>query len=307
MLAWLVACAGAGEVRAATADLARAGQDPLPIRATWTDGTAPMPVIVFSHGLAGSRDGYQPLVRAWAERGYLVLQPTHPDSLAYQPRSEWLSDLRDARGYAARSLGDWDERPREVSFVLDHLDDLGRIGVDLARVDREHVGVGGHSFGAHTAALCGGLVTLAREDLAEPRADAILLLSPQGPGGGVPDDGYGAIHLPTLMVTGSEDVSPVTGQGPDWRLGAWTSLGSDQAWLLYLDGATHNLGGVSGRWFPGAGATDPALLQAVIDATTAFWDATLRGDAAARARLDHPAPTDPRVHLTAKAPATMGR
>lgn len=306
MTEWLalavMGCASAGATapgaHTAVYELARPGQDPLPVRASWSDGAEPMPVIVFSHGLGGSRDGYDGLVAAWVDRGYLVLQPTHPDSLAFVPRSQRLAFARDPKAFAAEHLDAWDERPAEVSYVLDHLDALTPLGVDPARVDAEHVGIGGHSFGAHTAALCGGLVTLGGGDHAEPRADAILMLSPQGVGAGIPPHGYGGITKPAMVVTGSEDVSPITGQGPEWRLSAWKSLGSTDRWLLFLDGATHTLGGMNSR--VGRLTGDPELASAVNDATSAFWDATLRGDAAARDRLDHGVtrPAGPRIHLT---------
>lgn len=308
----LVGCSLAGEASGTTAtgvhsaayELPRPGQPPLPVRATWADGDAQatMPVIVFSHGLGGSRDGYDGLVAAWAARGYLVLQPTHPDSLAFQPRGERLGFVRDPAAYAAEHLDAWDERPAEVSYVLDHLDALTALGVDPGRVDGARVGIGGHSFGAHTAALCGGLATLGGGDHAEPRADAILMLSPQGVGAGIPPHGYRNITRPAMVVTGSEDVSPITGQGPEWRKTAWETLGSADRWLLFLDGATHTLGGMNSRL--GRSTGDAELAAAVNDATAAFWDATLREGAAAKARLDAgvTAPAGPRIHLTRGAP-----
>ena len=84
------------------------------------------------------------------------------------------------------------------------------------------------------------------------------------------------------MVTGSRDVSPATGQGPDWRLQVWERLGAEPRWLLFLEGADHGLGGVGG----GRGRSASPTLDRVVAATTAFWQATLRGDPAARAALD---------------------
>ena len=40
----------------------------------------PCPVIVFSHGLGGSRDGYEYLGRHWAEQGQVAIHVTHPGS-----------------------------------------------------------------------------------------------------------------------------------------------------------------------------------------------------------------------------------
>jgi hypothetical protein len=133
--------------------------------------------------------------------------------------------------------------------------------------------------------VCGGLAPGGTPGLDEPRADALLLLSPEGPTRATPASAYAAITLPALVVTGSEDRSPRTGLGPEWRIEGWDALGSAERWLLVLDGAGHTLGGISGRR-SGADQTDAGTLEAVLDATATFWDATLRGDEAARARLD---------------------
>ena len=60
--------------------LAIDGQDiDLRVRAP-TAATDACPVIIFSHGLGGSREGYWPLAEAWASAGFVVIQPSHPGS-----------------------------------------------------------------------------------------------------------------------------------------------------------------------------------------------------------------------------------
>lgn len=307
MILLLVACAGAAPdgVHTATAEIARPGEDPLQVRATWPEGEGDLPVIVLSHGMGGSRDGYAPIAQHWAAHGYLVVQPTHPDSLALRSPREKLALLRGREAFVRDpdNLSAWDERPAEVSLVLDTLGKppgdlawLARAGLDPSRIDLEHVGIAGHSFGAHTAMLCGGLaVRVVGSKHREPRADAILLMSPQGSGPGVPKEGFAAIDRPTLVVTGSEDRSVRTGQGPEWRLEAWEGLTVPDRWLLWLDGAHHDLGGLSAR-LPASGDAD--LLEAVLEVTTTFWDATLRSDPAARRKLDAGETSGPRAHLT---------
>ena len=41
------------------------------------DGPGPFPVVVFSHGLGGSRDGYEYLGRHWAGCGYVSVHVQH--------------------------------------------------------------------------------------------------------------------------------------------------------------------------------------------------------------------------------------
>ena len=40
-------------------------------------GKGPFPVIVFSHGLGGSREGYEYLGRQWASQGYVAVHVEH--------------------------------------------------------------------------------------------------------------------------------------------------------------------------------------------------------------------------------------
>lgn len=53
----------------------------LPVRVTWTDAAGMFPVIIRSHGAYSSKDAYLPLVEYWARRNYVMIQPTHEDSI----------------------------------------------------------------------------------------------------------------------------------------------------------------------------------------------------------------------------------
>src|SRR6266436_7475404 len=54
----------------------------LPVRFLIPKSGGPFPVIVFSHGAGGSGQNYFPLTGFWATHGYVVIQPTHNDSIA---------------------------------------------------------------------------------------------------------------------------------------------------------------------------------------------------------------------------------
>src|ERR1700744_4715141 len=43
-------------------------------------GAGPFPVIIFSHGLGGSREGYEYLGQYWAAHGYVSVHVQHPGS-----------------------------------------------------------------------------------------------------------------------------------------------------------------------------------------------------------------------------------
>jgi len=39
-----------------------------------------LPIIIFAHGFGSSSDAYDPLVDYWVANGFVVIQPTFPDS-----------------------------------------------------------------------------------------------------------------------------------------------------------------------------------------------------------------------------------
>jgi len=58
-------------------------------------GQGPFPVIVFSHGLGGSRDGYEYLGRHWASHGYVSVHLQHlgSDDAVWRESKEPAKDL----------------------------------------------------------------------------------------------------------------------------------------------------------------------------------------------------------------------
>lgn len=242
------------------------------VRVTYPKGDKPAPVIVFSHGLYGSKDGYQPLARFWAANGYVVIQPTHPDSLkeGFQPVHE-----------ATRA---WDERPKQISHVIDSLatieEKTGR------KLDRDRIGVGGHSFGAHTSMLIGGAIAypglLAKgQSFRDPRVKATLLISPQGATGIFAKDSWKDYAVPALVITGSLDNSPVNDTKPENRLDPFKLGPEGKMSLVWIDGAHHGFGGISGSRFAGSGPPDEGQVWVVQQASLAFFDAFVKGDEAA--------------------------
>lgn len=54
------------------------------------------PLIIFSHGAGGSKDGALPLTRHWVTHGYITIQPTHEDSVILRRRRGENYSLLDA-------------------------------------------------------------------------------------------------------------------------------------------------------------------------------------------------------------------
>ncbi len=243
------------------------------------EGTGPLPVVLVSHGLGGSQWGYGYLGRHLAEHGYVSIHCTHPGS-------DWL--LWDGKGFGAGVVNmrkanedsvNWRERPRDLSFLIDHLPDLATQAPELAeRMDPGRIAVVGHSLGAYTALALAGLRPCLPEgpvDLADARPRAFVAMSPQGSGGFLPPGCWAGIMRPVLLITGTADEQPFdkTDHGLAWRLEAWGGIPDGAKSLLVLDGATH-------MTFAGGGLgekADPARLTAVCTAVTAFLDASLGG------------------------------
>jgi predicted dienelactone hydrolase len=71
--------AGQPEHRDTTITDAKRSRD-IPIRIYLPGRAAPSPVVIFSHGLGGTRAGSEYLGDHWAQRGYVVVFVQHPGS-----------------------------------------------------------------------------------------------------------------------------------------------------------------------------------------------------------------------------------
>ena len=132
-----------------------ARQRQIPARLYWPTSIktepAKAPLVVFSHGLGGSRLGYSYLGRYLAEQGYAVLHLQHAGS----DRAVWtsgifsmLSNLR-----AAASDANAIARAQDVSFAITRVLADERFA---PRIDASAIAVAGHSYGANTAMLVTG-------------------------------------------------------------------------------------------------------------------------------------------------------
>jgi len=253
----------------------------LAIRVTYPQAAGRYPLIVFSHGAGGSGDNYLDLTRHWSEHGYVVVQPTHLDSRRALGRMPGREEL-------AR----WGERPRDVALILDSLDTLEqRLGI-VGRIDRRTIGVGGHSFGAQTAQLIGGVLPAstslhAGTRFRDERVDAILVLSGQGAGREFDERSWMGPLPPMLVITGTNDV--VAGRGPNWRREPFDRAPPGSKHFLFIEGAHHGFGGISGARLAGdiAGPPNATHLDIVKASTLRFWDAYLKSDRGALQAL-HP-------------------
>lgn len=264
-----------------------ARQREVPIRVFLPANEAPAPVVLFSHGLGGTRDTCNYLGAHWAARGYVVVFLQHPGSDDSVWRDAPLRE-RMATMEKAASLENLVLRCGDVVAVLDHLTTWNGLADHRLhhRLDLEHVGMSGHSFGAVTTqAVAGQTAPLVGRKFVDPRIDAAIVMSPSPPRAGDAGRAFAGVAVPWLLMTGTRDVAPIGGQTAESRRNVFPHLpaGIDR-YELVLDGAEH--GAFCERSLPGAKhAANPNHHRAILALSTAFWDAELRGDTAAHTWL----------------------
>ncbi|TWT41219.1 Alpha/beta hydrolase family protein [Phycisphaerae bacterium RAS1] len=242
-----------------------------------------LPLLVFSHGLGGSRDGYAFLGEHLAARGWLVIHVQHAgsDTAAFRAVNEPLD-------VAVRRFTSDPEnlrhRPLDVSFIIDH---IARHDTFAPLVDPLRVAVAGHSFGAYTAlAVVGQRVELGRGPAAtfrDSRVRAAIAMSPSGAGTlGAAADAWSEIDKPCLLMTGTRDEPP--GKRPlRWRWDPFLGISLADAYMMLIDGAHHySFTDVSGLRIAARSTADPAHHSWICAATTAFLDAHVLGDEGGR-------------------------
>lgn len=264
----------------------------VPVRVHLPSERKAAPVVLFSHGLGGSRNGSTYLGKHWSARGYVAVFLQHPGS----DESVW----RDGEGIAGRmnavraaaSPQNYLERVRDVPAVLDELAkwDKAQDHPLAGRLDLSKVGMSGHSFGALTTqAVSGQAAGVGGQRFTDPRIKAALVLSPSAPMAGDAKTAFANVKLPWLLMTATNDIARLGGKplGPSdvaTRLAVYAALPPGDKYQLVLDGAGHSVF-TDRADFGGEKATNPDPHRAILALSTAFWDAYLRGDAAAKAWL----------------------
>ncbi len=118
-----------------------------------------LPVVVFSHGITGSRHLHQSLFEHISSQGYVVAALDHsfdcnlsvfPDKRIADYRSE-ITGHPDSVNIRNQQIN---TRGMDIAFILDQLEKIqsGIIKSNLTnRLDLQNIGIGGHSYGGATA------------------------------------------------------------------------------------------------------------------------------------------------------------
>jgi dienelactone hydrolase len=237
----------------------------------------PAPLVVFSHGIGGSRAGYGWLGTHWADEGFASLHLQHVGS----DRSLWSAGSPLALLERLQAAARDDEaiaRVHDLRFALDAVLD-GSLG---ERLDAARVVAAGHSYGANTTLLAAG-ARVERDgrpvDLAEPRIRAAIAISaPPFYGAPSPRPILAPVRLPSLHVTSTEDVIRIPGywSGADDRVAVFDAIGGERKVLAVFAGGSHSM--FTDR--PGAGGAElnARVKTATRELTTAFLRGVLDGD-----------------------------
>lgn len=257
----------------------------LPLRVYLPAAAEPAPVILFSHGLGGSRNNNAFLGKHWAMRGYVAVFLQHPGS----DEEIWKNALplqRMRRMKEAASAENYTARLRDVPLVINALTAWNASDAHplKGRLDLSRLGMSGYSFGAQTTQALAGQSAFGRISFAEPRIRAAVIMSPSPPARSDPAAAFATIKIPCLLLTGTHDDSPIGNTDPAARLKVFPHLKQAAAWQVVFDQATHMAFG--DRELAGNPPRDDRYHRAITALTTAFWDARLKDDPAATAWLN---------------------
>jgi dienelactone hydrolase len=263
------------------ADAAR--QRPVPVRLYLPQGGGRLPLLVFSHGIGGSRRGYTWLGQHLAANGMASLHLQHVGS----DRQVWtggsvfsvIGRLQDA-AQDAEAI----HRAQDLRFALDTL-----LSSELAaRFDTRRIAAAGHSYGANTTLLASGARVMRDGrvvDLRDERVRAAIVISAP-PFYGEPDPRpiLQSVTVPSLHVTCTDDTIRIPGyySGVEDRLAVYEATASPRKWLAVYEGGSHSM--FTDRGGTGGAVLNPQVKLATRALALAFLRGVFDGDSAALTR-----------------------
>jgi hypothetical protein len=114
-------------------------------------------------------------------------------------------------------------------------------------------------------------------------------MSPSVPERGDINAAFGSVRIPWPLMTGTHDTAAIGSQTPESRRRVFPALAPGDKFERVLDKAEHSV--FTERALPGdKERRNPNHHRAIFALSTAFWDAYLRNDAAAKAWLTGDSP-----------------
>jgi predicted dienelactone hydrolase len=188
----------------------------------------------------------------------------------------------------AASLDNFLLRVADVPAVLNQLEvwNTDKASPLAGRMNLKKVGMSGHSFGAVTTeAVSGEALPTGGQRFTDARITAAIAFSPSSPKAGSAAKAFGAVKIPWMLMTGTKDVAPIGHETVRSRLAVYPNLKLAPKYELVLNNAEHSV--FTDRALPGdREPRNPNHHRVILALSTAFWDAYLKDDAAARAWLN---------------------
>lgn len=244
------------------------------------DASRALPLVVFSHGIGGSRRGYSYLGRYFASQGYASLHLQHVGS----DRSLWAGSMFGLVGRLQNAAQE-DEaiaRVGDLKFALDQVLGSSAPGV---KIDATRIVAAGHSYGANTMLLAVG-ARVERNgrvmELAESRLKAAIILSaPPFYGESDPAKILAAIRVPTLHITATEDVIRIPGyySGAEDRVAVYEAISGARKLLAVFEGGSHSM--FTDRGGSGGVTLNPQVKNATRELSLAFMKSVFEREEAA--------------------------
>ena len=215
-------------------------------------------VILFSHGAGDWPSTYTTLLEIWAKAGFLVAAPLHVDSNAHPRTSDYtmraafplrIEDLKAAGAWAAKTAP----------------------GLPIAAA--------GHSYGSLVALVLGGALGHA------PTVKAVVGWSSLGLVPGLIDaQSYQTLAVPTLMITGDQDIRPDATDSWRAHLRPFEASPAGEKYAWIGKGVDHRFGGafITGKGDQAAALADAARLSVTFLRAEALGDADARDALAAQ-------------------------
>ncbi len=261
----------------------------VPVRIYLPAAKISAPVVLFSHGLGGSRMNSPYLGNHWAARGFVAVFVQHPGSDEGVWKNASPRDRMGAMQEAANGKN-FQLRVQDIPAVIDQLELWNKQdGHPLkGRMDLAHIGMSGHSFGARTTQAVSGESFFGKPRFADPRIAAAVAFSPSAPRLGSAAASFGKVRIPWMLMTGTKDLAVIGNADLESRMAVYPALPAGDKYELVLHSAEHSA--FSDRALPGdSEPRNPNHHKAILALSTAFWDAYLRNDPAAKSWLQSPA------------------
>ena len=248
----------------------------VPAKLYMPEGSAAVPLVVFSHGIGGSREGYSYIGKFLAANGFASLHLQHVGS----DRSIWGGNVLQMVGRLQTAAKDTEAiaRVQDLRFALDSLmadPELGK------RVDASRIAAAGHSYGANTTMLAAG-ARVVRDGKALEFKDtrikaAIIISAPPFYGESDFAPILQPISIPSMHITATKDDIDIPGYrslAAD-RTKVFDAMGGAVKALAVFEGGSHSI--FTDRLGTGGSELNPKVKAATRELTLAFLNSVLLG------------------------------